>query len=234
MIWQAVRIACSSWSRRISRPAPGLRGAARREAARTWGRPRASRSSRGRGRSGRGAGPGGRRASTSCRQRSRFRSCGWPVTRSSRRSRLRSIVGRQSSKVWRLRSVESRRWSCHERRSERVSSGTTGRRTTSRRKPMHDSRRSSWSSLRSTRPERKPLMLGWRTPLSRDRSDCVVPVSSITSRSTSPRLVMCQDYSKVCYRIRRTDARPRATLGQHEVQKSCQKLPTTANHQLWL
>lgn len=33
-------------------------------------------------------------------------------------------------------------------------------------------------------------MLGWRTPLSRDRSDCVVPVSSITSRNTSPRFVM--------------------------------------------
>jgi hypothetical protein len=33
-------------------------------------------------------------------------------------------------------------------------------------------------------------MLGWRTPLSRDRFDCEVFVSSITSRSTSPRLVM--------------------------------------------
>ena len=55
---------------------------------------------------------------------------------------------------------------------------------------MQDSSRSSWSSLRSTLPERKPLMLGWRTPLSRDSSDCVVPVSSITSRSTSLRLVM--------------------------------------------
>lgn len=35
-------------------------------------------------------------------------------------------------------------------------------------------------------------MLGCRTPLSRDRSDCLVPVSSITSRSTSLRLVMEQ------------------------------------------
>src|SRR5438477_13085451 len=52
---------------------------------------------------------------------------------------------------------------------------------------MHDSSRSSWSSLKSTLPERNWLMLGWRTPLRRDSSDCVVLVWSITSRRTSLR-----------------------------------------------
>jgi hypothetical protein len=46
------------------------------------------------------------------------------------------------------------RWRCgrQDLRSERVSSGSTGRRTTSRRNPMHDSSRSNCSSLRSTLP----------------------------------------------------------------------------------
>ena len=42
---------------------------------------------------------------------------------------------------------------------------------------MQDSRRSSWSSLRSTLPERKPLMLGWRTPLSRRQMTSVEGVT---------------------------------------------------------
>jgi hypothetical protein len=52
---------------------------------------------------------------------------------------------------------------------------------------MHDRSRSSISSLIGVRPERNWLMLGWRTPLMRDSSDWVVPVSRITSRRTSPR-----------------------------------------------
>ena len=45
---------------------------------------------------------------------------------------------------------------------------------------MQDRSRSSMSSLICTRPEMNWLMLGWRTPLIRDNSDWVVPVSSIT------------------------------------------------------
>ena len=41
---------------------------------------------------------------------------------------------------------------------------------------MQDSSRLSWSSLRSTVPDRNWLILGWRTPLRRDRSDWVVRV----------------------------------------------------------
>jgi hypothetical protein len=36
------------------------------------------------------------------------------------------------------------------------------------------------SSLICTRPEMNALILGWRTPLIRDNSDWVVPVSNIT------------------------------------------------------
>ena len=48
------------------------------------------------------------------------------------------------------------------------------------------------------------LMLGWCTPLSRDSSDWVVPVSTITSRSSSPRFVHGENYSTVCYNYRKT------------------------------
>jgi hypothetical protein len=83
---------------------------------------------------------------------------------------------------------------------------------------MQDNRRSSWSSLRSTLPERKPLMLGWRTPLSRDRSDYVVPVSSITSRSTSLRLVISQA-TAVSTMEPSCGFSPSGNTGQYEVQK---------------
>lgn len=73
-----------------------------------------------------------------------------------------------------------RRCSSHDRRTDLGSSSRTGRRTTSRPNPMHDSSRPSISSLGSTRPESIWLMLGWRTPLSRESSDWVVPVSLIT------------------------------------------------------
>jgi hypothetical protein len=56
MIWRAVRMACSSWSRLSSLPL-GVRPASRRGGvARPWAIPRASRWSRGRARSGPGAG----------------------------------------------------------------------------------------------------------------------------------------------------------------------------------
>jgi hypothetical protein len=60
------------------------------------------------------------------------------------------MVGRHCSKLTRLRPEESWRCSRHERRSERVRSGSTGRRTTSSRYPMQDSNRSNCSSLSST------------------------------------------------------------------------------------
>jgi hypothetical protein len=57
---------------------------------------------------------------------------------------------------------------------------------------MHDSSRSSCSSLKSTLPEQNWLMLGWRTPLRRDSSDWVVPVSCITVSRTSLRSLTLQ------------------------------------------
>src|ERR1700761_7376936 len=65
--------------------------------------------------------------------RSRLRLCGWPVTLPRSSWRLRSMTGRHSSKLAGVRRMESRQWSRQDRRSERVSSGTTGRQVTSRR-----------------------------------------------------------------------------------------------------
>jgi hypothetical protein len=60
--------------------------------------------------------------------RSRLHTCGWPLTLPRSRSRLRSMVGSHYSRLVRVRCVESRRWSRHDRCSERFRSGTTRRR----------------------------------------------------------------------------------------------------------
>ena len=50
----------------------------------------------------------------------------WPVTWPLSRSTLRSILGRHSRMLSRFSRLERRLWSAQERRSERVSLGTTG------------------------------------------------------------------------------------------------------------
>src|SRR5215216_222874 len=77
--------------------------------------------------------PGTSPRSISDLQRSRLCICGSPLTPLRSRSQLRWMVGSHCSRLVRVRCVESWRWSRHDRRSERVSSGTTGRRTTSSR-----------------------------------------------------------------------------------------------------
>ena len=91
MIWQAVRIACSSWSRLISLPRPRF-GRCSCGSSPPMGRPRASRSSRGPGRSGHGAARRDRQITRSCPAADCARAAGRGPGRSSR-SRLRSIVG---------------------------------------------------------------------------------------------------------------------------------------------
>ena len=71
--------------------------------------------------------------------------------------------------------MESRRCSCHERRSERVSWGTTG----------HDLKAEAHAGQQTVElvvaegdlPERKPLMLVWRRPLSRRQMTSVEGVT---------------------------------------------------------
>jgi len=155
--------------------------------------------------------------STSCRQRSRFRSCGWPVIRSLRRSRLRSIVGRHSSKLSRFRSVESRRCSCHERRSERVSLGTTGRRTTLSRKPCR-----AWEQLTVGRAlcgidSTSTSSLAWAAP------SVVADVRMAAARSAAMSIrATCQ--SRGLSNCKKRRALPSATSSQVHTTRRSSKL----------